>query len=262
MTNKGPVMLLTGYQIPAAIRHTGVKRLETWLRNRKVKGAVALARTAVEAAHAQHTALPGEQLAAAMVACLAKVVMALDEEIAELDGLIEVRFSEHPHAEVIRSLPGMGARLGAEFTVGHTRNPWALRSYERPDQTHVEGRTALRSLQVVGYSTTTLPHALKRKVSPEINAESFVSVHSLPPGMSWIQRSPAALTLDLSTLETQFLVTATLRTMTLATCGTPRLTDGASAKGPRTRKRPPPRTCPADHVRSQMVRAAAVAVPR
>lgn len=42
-------------------------------------------------------------------------VMALDEEIAELDALIEARFREHPHAEVICSLPGMGTQLGAEF---------------------------------------------------------------------------------------------------------------------------------------------------
>ncbi|WP_316528320.1 IS110 family transposase [Kitasatospora brasiliensis] len=115
LVNKGPVMLLTGYQTPAAIRRAGAKRIETWLRNRKVRGAAALAKTAVEAAQAQLTALPGEKLAAAMVARLAKGVMALDEEIAELDALIEARFREHPHAEVIRSLPGMGPRLGAEF---------------------------------------------------------------------------------------------------------------------------------------------------
>ena len=115
LTNKGPVMLLTGYQTPAAIRRSGVKRIETWLRNRKVRSAAELARTAVEAAEAQHTALPGEKLAAAMVARLAKGVMALDEEIAELDALIEGRFCEHPHAEVILSLPGMGTQPGAAF---------------------------------------------------------------------------------------------------------------------------------------------------
>ncbi|WP_405657972.1 hypothetical protein [Streptomyces sp. NBC_00079] len=41
--------------------------------------------------------------------------MALDEEIAEVDALIEARFRQHPHAQVNRSLPGMGAKLGAEF---------------------------------------------------------------------------------------------------------------------------------------------------
>ena len=115
LTNQGPVLLLTGYQTPAAIRRAGARRIETWLKNRKVRSAAVLAKTVVEAAEAQHTALPGEQLAAAMVARLAKGVMALDEEIAELDALIEARFREHPHAEVIRSLPGIGARLGAEF---------------------------------------------------------------------------------------------------------------------------------------------------
>ncbi|MDX2822311.1 IS110 family transposase [Streptomyces ipomoeae] len=115
LTNKGPVILLTGYQTPAAIRRSGAKRIETWLRNRKVRGAAALARTALEAAEAQHTALPGEKLAAAMVVRLAKGVMALDEEVLEVDALIEARFREHPHAEVILSLPGMGKMMGAVF---------------------------------------------------------------------------------------------------------------------------------------------------
>ncbi|NEB13007.1 IS110 family transposase [Streptomyces coelicoflavus] len=115
LPNKGPVVPLTGYRTPAAIRRSGVKRIETWLRNRKVRSAAALARTAAEAAEAQHTALPGEKPAAAMVVRLAKGVMALDEEIAEVDALIEARFREHPHAEVILSLPGMGKHLGAVF---------------------------------------------------------------------------------------------------------------------------------------------------
>ncbi|SPE99417.1 Transposase [Streptomyces sp. MA5143a] len=115
LTNKGPVLLLTGYQTPAAIRRSGARRIETWLKNRKAHGAAALAKAAVDAAESQHTALPGEKLAATMLVRLAKGVKALDEEIAELDALIEARFREHPHAEVIRSLPGMGARLGAEF---------------------------------------------------------------------------------------------------------------------------------------------------
>ncbi len=115
LTNKGPAVLLTGYQTPAAIRRAGAKRIETWLRNRKVYGAAALAKAVVEAAEAQHTALPGEKLAATMVVRLAKGVIALDQEIAELDALIEARFREHPHAEVILSLPGMGKLLGAEF---------------------------------------------------------------------------------------------------------------------------------------------------
>ncbi len=73
------------------------------------------AATLAETARSQHTALPGETLAAAMVARIAKGVPALDQEIAELDALIEARFNDHRHATVIRSLPGMGTLLGAEF---------------------------------------------------------------------------------------------------------------------------------------------------
>ncbi|WP_328623497.1 IS110 family transposase [Streptomyces sp. NBC_00354] len=115
LSNKGPVILLTGYQSPAAIRRSGARRIGTWLKNHKVKNADAVAQAAVEAAQSQQTELPGENLAGTMVARLAKGVMALNAEIAELDALIEARFYEHPHAEVIRSLPGMGALLGAEF---------------------------------------------------------------------------------------------------------------------------------------------------
>ncbi len=116
LTNKGPVMLLTGYQTPAAIRRTGAKRIENWLKNRKVKGAAALACTAVDTSEAQHTTLPGERLAAAMVVRLAKGVT-LDEEIAER---LSPRpgFTEHPHAEVIRSLPGMNAFGSADRLAG------------------------------------------------------------------------------------------------------------------------------------------------
>ena len=58
LTNKGPVILLAGYQTPAAIRRSGAKRIETWLRNRKVRGAETLAKTALEAAQAQQPRCP------------------------------------------------------------------------------------------------------------------------------------------------------------------------------------------------------------
>jgi len=117
LTNAGPLVLLTGYQTPAALRRIGVSRLTTWLRNRKVRGADSLAKAAVEAAERQHTAVAGEKAIAKMVLTLAKEVMALNEKIAETDKLIEGRFREHELAEVILSMPGMGPRLGAEFLV-------------------------------------------------------------------------------------------------------------------------------------------------
>jgi transposase len=113
--NVGPLVLLAGYQTPAAIRRAGSRRLTAWLRNRKVCNAAALAEKVVEAADRQHTAVVGEKAIAQMVHTLAKEVMALNEKIAETDKLIEGRFRDHELAEVIESLPGIGTILGAEF---------------------------------------------------------------------------------------------------------------------------------------------------
>ncbi|MFE6456579.1 IS110 family transposase [Streptomyces cinereoruber] len=115
LTNKGPLTLLTGYQTAAAIRRLGARCLETWLRNRKVLRADQLAQAAAEAAERQHTSLPGEKLTAQMVHTLAKEVLALSEQVTELDKLIEARFRDHRHFEVITSMPGLGIILGAEF---------------------------------------------------------------------------------------------------------------------------------------------------
>ncbi|WP_406114777.1 IS110 family transposase [Kitasatospora purpeofusca] len=115
VTNAGPLVLLTGYQTPAAIRRVGVSRLTTWLRNRKVRNAESLASAAVEAAGRQQTAVAGEKVIAKMVHTLAKEVVSLNEKIAEIDKLIEGRFREHELADVIESVPGIGAVLGAEF---------------------------------------------------------------------------------------------------------------------------------------------------
>jgi transposase len=115
MGNVGPLVLLSGYQTPVALRRTSQKRLETWLRNRKVRNPDTLARTALEAAERQHTTVPGEKIAAQVIQTLAKEVMGLNEQIAEIDKLIAARFREHDLAAVISSMPGIGPLLGAEF---------------------------------------------------------------------------------------------------------------------------------------------------
>ncbi|WP_435592810.1 IS110 family transposase [Nocardia sp. bgisy118] len=115
LTLAGPLMPLSGYQTPAALRRIGAARLESWLRTRKIRNPGKIAAAAVEAAHRQHSVLPGEQLTATMVAALAEEVMALNERIKDIDKLIEGRFHRHELAEVIISLPGIGTLLGAEF---------------------------------------------------------------------------------------------------------------------------------------------------
>jgi transposase len=115
VTNAGPLILLTGFQRPARIRQTGTTELTAWLRARKVKGARALAGRAVEAARSQATTLPGEQMAALLVAQLAEAVITLNEQIKTTEQLIEDRFHRHELSEMIVSMPGIGTVLGAEF---------------------------------------------------------------------------------------------------------------------------------------------------
>jgi transposase len=113
--NKAALILLTGYQTPEALRRAGAARLVAWLRKRKARNADAVAATAVEAAQAQHAVVPGQDLAAAMVARLTGEVMNLDTEIGATETMIEERFRRHRHAEIILSMPGFGVILGAEF---------------------------------------------------------------------------------------------------------------------------------------------------
>jgi transposase len=115
LTATGPLVLLTGYQIPAAIREAGAADVQTWLAGRKVRNPGKLAALAATAAARQHTAVPGEQLTASLIATLAQEVMALNEQIKQTGKLIEDRFHRHELAAVIESLPGIGPLLGAEF---------------------------------------------------------------------------------------------------------------------------------------------------
>ncbi|UYQ61885.1 IS110 family transposase [Streptomyces peucetius] len=115
--HKGALILLTGYQTPAAIRRRGQTRLAAWLSGRNVRNADAVATTAMQAAKAQHTELPGQDLAAKIVADIAEQILALDDRLKHIDQQIRQTFRTHPHAEIIESLPGMGPILGAEFIV-------------------------------------------------------------------------------------------------------------------------------------------------
>ncbi|WP_037603418.1 IS110 family RNA-guided transposase [Streptacidiphilus rugosus] len=115
--SKGALVLLTGYQAPAVIRRRGQARLTSWLTTRKVRSAAVVAATALEAAQTQQTVLPGESVAAQLVADLAAQILALDDRIKRLDQQIGTTFRTHPQAQIIESMPGIGPILGAELLV-------------------------------------------------------------------------------------------------------------------------------------------------
>ncbi|MFE9790093.1 IS110 family transposase [Nocardia salmonicida] len=129
--NKAALILLTGYQTPETIRRLGETRLTAWLKRHGARTSARVAATAIEAAKAQNTTVVGQQLAAAMVARLAKEVMDLEIEIGEIDAMIEARFRRHRHAETILSMPGFGVLLGAEFLAATGGDMTAFDSVDR-----------------------------------------------------------------------------------------------------------------------------------
>jgi transposase len=111
LNSKGPLTLLTHYQIPAQLRRAGHKRVATYLKNRGVKGSNKVADKA------QSVTLPAQDVAASIVAELAKDVLGFKQRVESIDEEIGQRFFARPEARILTSLPGMGPILGAEFLV-------------------------------------------------------------------------------------------------------------------------------------------------
>jgi transposase len=116
LTTKGSLWLLTRYVTPAEIRRAGRDRLVSHLKRTGGLPSVAqLADAALASAQAQRIAVPGERMAATIVRELAAEALVARKRLAELNRALEARLTRHPDAALIRSLPGMGAVLTAEF---------------------------------------------------------------------------------------------------------------------------------------------------
>jgi transposase len=130
-SKKAPLILVSSYQTPEAIRGIGVTRLAAWLKKRGCRGSVNVARKAVDAANAQRTVLATEAVAARLVAQLAGQIAAIDSEIAQLDEQIKERFDQHPDAQILLRMPGFGPVLAATFLANTGGD---LRTFETVDR--------------------------------------------------------------------------------------------------------------------------------
>jgi transposase len=115
--SKGALVLLERYQTPDALRRSGRKRVEAYLRKRGVRNAPRLAEVALAAANSQRVRVPGQELAARILSRIAGELITLNGRIDALEEELVEAFSSHPLSEILVSLPGMGPRLGAEFLV-------------------------------------------------------------------------------------------------------------------------------------------------
>jgi transposase len=112
---KAAVLLLTEYQTPEQLRRAGIARVTARLRKGGARQPEQIAQAALDAAHAQHTVVPGQDTAAMIVKRLAGEVLRLREEVEEVESQLSARFLRHRHAESLLSIPGFGPLLAAEF---------------------------------------------------------------------------------------------------------------------------------------------------
>ncbi|BDB42106.1 MULTISPECIES: IS110 family transposase [Mycobacterium] len=113
--SKAALTLLSGYQTPESLRRIGVARLTAWLKARGCRNSAAVAQAAVDAAHAQRSALPTQRVGALLVARLAAEISAIDDELKQIETDITDRFARHRSAEILTSMPGFGPVLAATF---------------------------------------------------------------------------------------------------------------------------------------------------
>ena len=113
--SKAALLLLTKHRTPDGIRRAGQARIHAWLKKQGARSSAAVATSAVEAAKSQHTTVPAQHLGELIVAALAREVITLNKELAELDALISEKVTEHRHTKVLLSMPGFGPVLAAEF---------------------------------------------------------------------------------------------------------------------------------------------------
>lgn len=116
VTCKGPLALLTRHVTPAEIRRAGKRRIVAHLKKTPHLSKIeALADRALESAHAQKIVVPGEAATVELIRELAQEALEAKQKIARIDRNLEALLDGHPDGALIRSLPGMGAVLTAEF---------------------------------------------------------------------------------------------------------------------------------------------------
>jgi transposase len=112
---RGPVHILTHWQTPAAIRKAGYEQLHALLKQYKGNNAKRLATTVITAAKAQTIRTAGEAAYATILGQLAVDLRDLSWRIDDVDAQIAEALVNHPLAEIVQSMPGMGTVLTAEF---------------------------------------------------------------------------------------------------------------------------------------------------
>jgi transposase len=117
LDRRGVLTILQQYPSGPAIKAAGLDQLTATLRAQRVRRPEALATQLHQAALAQTVTIAGAQTAARLITELAAQLVAVLARRDELEQEIEQAFFALPEAAILRSLPGIGPRLGARIAV-------------------------------------------------------------------------------------------------------------------------------------------------
>jgi transposase len=187
-TCHGPLLLIAEFPTAAAVRALGRDKLHHWLRAHKVRNAAALATRAYDAA-GQQVRIPGEDVAATLIARLARTVLALNHELAELDARIADRFRTHRHAPVVASMVGIGDLLGAQFLAATGGDMAAFASAD-----HLAGYAGLAPApRDSGRRTGNLhrPRRYSRQLQRVFYTSALISIQRCPASRAFYDRKRA-----------------------------------------------------------------------
>jgi transposase len=117
LDSRGVLAVLQRYPSGAAIKEAGVEPLTAALKTQRVRRPEMLAKQLHQAAMAQTVTITGSATAARLISELAVQLAAVLARRDALEKEIEQGFFALPEAVILRSLPGIGPRLGARIAV-------------------------------------------------------------------------------------------------------------------------------------------------
>ena len=117
LTTIGALVVVSRFPTPEQIRRAGRATLVAALGRALVPAPGRIVDRVLAAADRQSVVLPGQGAAAVIAADLADHLLRVRRQIKDLDKAIAQAVAEHPQAEVLLSLPGIGTIAAAEFIV-------------------------------------------------------------------------------------------------------------------------------------------------
>jgi len=165
LDSHGVLAVLQQYPSGPAVRDAGVEQLTAALKAQRVRRPETFAKQLHRAALAQTVTITGSQTAARLISELAGQLTAILARRAELEKDIEQGFFALPEAAILRSLPGIGPRLGARIAVEigsicRFRTPGHLAAYAGLGPTPWKSGTSINANRPSRFGNHRLKNAL------------------------------------------------------------------------------------------------------